>query len=118
VLPIDVTDSVDPTIRFDLTEQIFPGGQDVLVDATPGQHEEFAETGSGQLQAQSGTAADGRIDLLAVLLHEMSHAPGSEHEDASGHSTMSEEPGTGQRRLAEADVDLQFSLDGGLLDVL
>ena len=93
------------------------------IDATPGLNDEFTDPGSGQLQAQTGAAADGRIDLLTVLLHEMSHALGSEHEDASEHSLLSEELGTGERRLPESDasvddVDLQFTPDSGILDVL
>jgi hypothetical protein len=88
------------------------------IDATPGLNEEFANSGYGQLQAQSGTAAEGRIDLLTVLLHEMSHALDFDHDDGSEHSLLSEELAPGQRHLPEADVDLQFSADGGMLDVL
>jgi hypothetical protein len=53
-----------------------------FVDATPGQDAEFMIAGDGmQLTARPGTPADGRMDLLTVIMHELGHVFGYGHDD-------------------------------------
>jgi VCBS repeat-containing protein len=50
-----------------------------FVDATPGEDSEFEGAGT-QLTADAGGAAEGRIDALTVILHELGHQIGL-HDD-------------------------------------
>lgn len=65
-----------------------------FVDSTPGDDSEFSTDGDQGEQ--------GRIDLLTVLMHEMGHLIGEEHE-AGG--VMSETLATGTRSLLSNDAD-------------
>jgi hypothetical protein len=54
-----------------------------FVDLTPREDEEFSgATHDGRLAAGPGTEADGRMDLLTAVMHELGHVLGYEHSDA------------------------------------
>ena len=60
-------------------------GRGWFVDATPFEDSEFSRRGvEGQLTAIEGGTADGRIDLLSVLIHEIGHVLGYDHEGSDG----------------------------------
>ncbi len=58
-----------------------------FVDPTPDQDEEFepASPETGERRAKAGGPADGKIDLLTVLMHEMGHARGEIDVDSVAH---------------------------------
>jgi len=71
-------------------------GHGWFVDTTPADNSEFGISLDGsRLLAGAGSAAEGRVDLLTVLLHEIGHALGFDHD--SGLAVMAEVLGTGQR---------------------
>ena len=77
-----------------------------FVDSTPDTDDEFGP----------GGAAAGRIDLLTVLAHELSHVLGFEHDPAPGH-LMSETLAPGIRLLpigTAATIDDVFGTPGWL----
>src|SRR5262249_26519375 len=45
-------------------------GEGWFIDPTPLQDEEFTPGADGGLRARPGSAADGRVDLLTVMMHE------------------------------------------------
>jgi hypothetical protein len=72
-----------------------------FVDATPLTNEEFAVGTLGSpLAALSGTAAQGRMDLLTTVLHEMGHLAGRPDQPGTGLSDglMTDLLATGVRR--------------------
>ena len=72
-------------------------GHGWFVDSTPGDNSEFGQAGGDTLTAGAGTGAQGRMDLLTVLLHEIGHVIGFEHDD--GLAVMDESLIVGQRVL-------------------
>ena len=77
------------------------GGYGWYVDPTPGDDEEFELSEDGaELRAKAGSSAEGRMDLLTVVLHELGHMLGRPHEDGAG--LMAEALPTGVRRLPGA----------------
>jgi hypothetical protein len=56
--------------------------------------------------AGSGTAAEGRMDLLTVVLHEMGHLAGQDDVDPQNHEgdLMATTLAAGQRRTAALDA--------------
>jgi Ca2+-binding RTX toxin-like protein len=81
-------------------------GHGWFVDITPGDGSEFASlVSSASVMAESGPAADG-MDLLTVLLHEVGHVLGFEHDDASSYGVMQDDLEAGIRFLMDsAGVD-------------
>lgn len=82
-----------------LTLDATAAGWGWFVDATPGDSREFGSTG-----VAISAAAAGRIDLLSVLVHELSHAVGEVDVQTSEHAeeVMSNLISTGTRRLPQA----------------
>jgi hypothetical protein len=78
-----------------------------FVDSTPGEDSEFDGSGT-RLTADAGGAADGRLDLLTVLMHELGHqiGLGDEYVTSQGDDVMFGYMQVGERRLpshGEAD---------------
>jgi hypothetical protein len=80
-------------------------GHGWFVDATPWDDEEFDSDG----RAIVGGEADGRIDLLTVLLHELGHMLGLEHDEAID-SLMHDSLAPSMRRRISPDIaEMLFS---------
>ncbi|WP_374352805.1 Ig-like domain-containing protein, partial [Chitinimonas sp.] len=78
-------------------------GHGWYVDADPSDSSDFLPTADPTVWlARPGSAADGKMDLLSVLLHEYGHALGFEHSpDAADYMAATVKPG--ERRLPSAD---------------
>jgi len=75
-------------------------GQGWFVDLSPLDSSEFQLDASGHLTALPGGAADGRMDLLSVLIHEVGHQAGLDHDEGEA-GVMSAALAAGERRLPE-----------------
>ena len=96
--------AVAQTIGKTITLSPDAAGWGWFVDATPAESEEFTQIGSSQdYRAQSGSGADGKIDLLGVMIHELGHVLGLEHSDDAG-DEMAATVTTGLRRLPDLDA--------------
>ncbi|MAC54339.1 MAG: hypothetical protein CME31_17505, partial [Gimesia sp.] len=82
-----------------------------FVDDTPFDNSEFSLDASGELVAGTGSAAYGQMDLLTVMLHEMGHTLGYEHDD-DGDSLMSDALDASERHLPEIDDFFSGVADG------
>jgi hypothetical protein len=72
-----------------------------FVDPTPDLDEEFEPPSpeTGERRARPGGPADGRMDLLTALMHELGHARGEAHSDSShADSLMAPKLAVGVRR--------------------
>jgi len=80
-------------------------GHGWFIDATPGEHEEFT-IHDGVYQALGDSHADGKIDLLTVLAHEMGHLLGFGDLDSDLHTDdiMADTLPPGARRLPWAEA--------------
>lgn len=92
-----------------------------FVDLTPNDHAEFFHVAIGELKATTDAARD-RMALLTIVLHEMGHAIGRDHDhDPSGSDLMDAELPAGVRRLpasvSEDTISVIFS-DRSLFDDL
>jgi hypothetical protein len=86
------------TIRVDVDAS----GHGWFVDPTPRDASEFSlDLGTNRLGAAPGSAAAGAMDLLTVVLHEIGHWAGYDHD--SGVPLMAAVLGTGQRVLLDLD---------------
>ena len=85
-----------------------------FVDSTPGEDSEFNGSGT-RLAADSGGAADGRLDLLTVLMHELGHQIGldDEYVTSSGDDVMFGYMKVGERRLP-ADGESNGAVPGSI----
>jgi hypothetical protein len=74
-----------------------------FADSTPRDHSEFSPSLDGSYVALVGSKAQGRIDLLTVLAHELGHVMGLDHVDRASDSAhvMLERLQPGVRRLPE-----------------
>jgi hypothetical protein len=68
-----------------------------FVDPTPSSDEEFGPAGSGG-------EAEGRMDLLTVVLHEMGHLAGLPDQDSPGTDLMAPTLSAGERHIAILDT--------------
>ncbi|HEY0044795.1 MAG TPA: tandem-95 repeat protein [Allosphingosinicella sp.] len=75
-------------------------GRGWFVDATPGEDSEYEGSGT-RLTADAGGAAEGKIDLLTVLMHELGHQIGldDEYQSAATSDLMYGYVNAGERRL-------------------
>ncbi len=78
-----------------------------FVDASPNRNEEYIPRHDGVWTARKGSASEGRMDLLSVVLHELSHILGYGHDEDGMLETLA----VGVRRLP-GPVDAVFG-DGG-----
>jgi hypothetical protein len=89
-------------------------GYDWYIDYTPYLNEEYLPTSSPyEWKAVPGSEAEGKMDLLSVLLHEYGHVLGMEHS-ADIHDMMVSTLQSGMRRLpnVEAWLALQSQQNG------
>jgi hypothetical protein len=74
------------------------------VDLTPGLNEEFLPTANPyEWKARPGSEAEGKIDLLTVLLHEAAHTLGHDHT-LDSHALMAATLEPGVRRLPSPEL--------------
>ncbi len=89
-----------------------------FVDTTPDDASEFEATGTESiLRAYEGSLAEGKMDLLTVVSHELGHLLGHEH-DTSESSIMSESLDAGTRLEddhSEADVVTEIAYKSELM---
>jgi hypothetical protein len=95
------------TMRSTIIVDTTAAGWGWFVDGTPSDDSEFlTQRGTSQLQAPAGTAADGHMDLLTAVMHEMGNLIGlPEHAATQSQDLMTETLATGDRRLPSS-VDL------------
>ena len=88
-----------------------------FVDSTPGEDSEYEGSGS-RLTADVGGVAEGRIDLLTILMHELGHQIGlGDHYDRGGSGDlMYGYANIGERRLP-ADGDADGAVPGSVASV-
>ena len=78
-------------------------GHSWFIDATPSDNSEYLPTSDANVWiAKAGSTAEGKMDMLSVLLHEYGHALGFEHSDDTS-DFMSASLVAGERRLPTAD---------------
>jgi hypothetical protein len=84
-----------------ITLDVNAAGWGWFVDPTPWDDNEFVSEGdSGLLTADNDSTAEGRIDLLTAVMHELGHVLGERHgEDGVMQATLE----LGTRRLPEAN---------------
>ncbi len=82
-----------------ITVDVNAAGFGWFIDRTPGSDEEFAVgEHAGEQLAVAGRGADGRIDLLTVLIHEMGHLAGLPDLAGDSHDSMASSLAAGVRR--------------------
>ncbi|HET9219022.1 MAG TPA: matrixin family metalloprotease, partial [Terriglobia bacterium] len=81
-----------------------------FVDQTPSDDSEFVGS-NGEAKAADGSEADGRVDLLTVVAHELGHFLGFAHSDESSGKLAFMQPGPrpGIRRLPGMSITDQLT---------
>jgi hypothetical protein len=94
------------------------GGKGWFVDTTPGEDSEFAGSGN-VLNAVAGGGAEGKTDLLTVIMHELGHQIGLDdiYQTGDAAELMYGYVNSGERRLPQADdlagADLSLGASNG-----
>ncbi len=92
--------------RATITLDTDAAGHGWFIDATPADNVEFLPTSNpNEWVARPGSEAEGRIDLLTVLLHEYGHTLGLAHS-ADAHDYMAATLPPGVRRTLSVDEQL------------
>ncbi len=76
-----------------------------FADPTPLLNEEFTEIQPGIFEASLFSSADGKIDLFTVLMHELNHLLGHDHDEE--HSLMEPSLEPGERKLPTEEAILE-----------
>jgi VCBS repeat-containing protein len=98
-------------------------GHGWFIDATPGEDSEYQGSGT-RLSAVAGGPAEGSIDALTVIMHELGHQVGlgDDHDAASGSGLMYGYVELGERRLPDgvfgAELDMTAALGAGWNDMV
>jgi hypothetical protein len=91
--------TVDSTVYIDVNA----AGYGWFVDPTPADDSEFrVERANGMPRTGEHEAALARMDLLTVLMHEIGHAIGFDHDDSSAVTVMQETLSAGMRLVPAA----------------
>jgi hypothetical protein len=77
-------------------------GHGWFIDATPQVNEEFDRIVSRSQRETTSGAAAGKADLLSVVMHEIGHALGLEHDHGNATNVMNDTIGLGMRRSPTA----------------
>ena len=86
-----------------------PAGYGWFIDETPGESSEFLyNEETGGIEAIAGGPADGQMDLLTVVTHELGHALGygDTYDPAASNDLMYGFLDTGERKVS-LDLDFQ-----------
>ena len=98
-----VGNTVSEGLGAQITLDTNAAGHGWYTDATPLDNtDDFLPTSDATIwQAKPGSASEGKMDMLSVLLHEYGHALGLDHTEDS-HNFMAETLQPGQRKLPTA----------------
>ncbi|OFZ66614.1 MAG: hypothetical protein A2V79_06080 [Betaproteobacteria bacterium RBG_16_56_24] len=95
--------AVGQTNGTSITLDTNAAGHNWFIDTTPWDNSEYLPTSNPyEWVAKAGSAAEGKMDMLSVLLHEYGHALGIEHS-ADGHDYMATTLTPGVRRMPNAE---------------
>jgi hypothetical protein len=107
----DGADGVPLTLGYTsdrVTIDVNAAGYGWFVDPTPADDSEFGvQVGPGELRAAGTSPAQGRMDLLTVVMHELGHALGRPDLEPEGHAhdLMAAALVPGVRRLVAAETE-------------